>query len=279
MDNNTVEILNILGEVKESLDIEYKKSLFSSKEIYSELGADGEITWGIDKTVEQIILKQLCGMTQSYSVLSEEIGYQKHQKLYMDDDIFFIIDPIDGTYNALMGFPFFSVSICVFINKTPTIGWVYDICRGVLFIGIEGEGAFQIFNEQWHKIKVSGVENLKQSTISMIRPQTDEQLENYRDIILSSRKIRWLSCSSLEIVYIAAGIFDAFVDFASDKSIKICDVAASLLILKEAGGVTLSYNSIMSEVDKESLHKRYKIIAASSDVLLNEIYRRLNKHE
>ncbi|MBC1604422.1 hypothetical protein HCJ39_06820 [Listeria rocourtiae] len=269
------KLLDVLEQLRVNLNNEYKKNKFNNNGIYSVCGADGEATWNIDKEVEDLIIHHLLNLPYNFSILSEEMGFKEYNKSKIAEDIFILIDPIDGTYNALMKFPFFSTSICIFINGIPTIGWVYDISRDVLFLGIEGQGAYQVFNGVSEKIDVSDVRYVSESTISMIRPRNEIQLEIYKDIILSSNKVRWLSCSSLEIVYVASGIFEAFVDYTSEKNIKICDVAASIFILKEAGGVTLDYELLMSNIDLKSLDKRYNIISANSNILLNEVYRRM----
>jgi myo-inositol-1(or 4)-monophosphatase len=202
-----------------------------------EMGADGTPTKSIDKMAENAVLSQLRRSGSGFRVLSEEIG----EVLIGDKPEYFIhLDPLDGTFNAVKGIPFYAVSI--YLSKEDChFGYVYDLAWGTKYYAEAGRGAYA--EPGGCSLGVSRTSDLKDFSVSAytIRPNTS-RIVCMGDTV---RRIRTLGCTSMEMVMVASGKLDAFVDLRG--MLRIVDVAAGRLILEEAGGV-------ITNVAGEKLH-------------------------
>lgn len=201
-----------------------------------EMGADGTPTKSIDKVAENAVLSQLRLTGSGFRVLSEEIG----EILIGENPEYFIhLDPLDGTFNAVKGIPFYAVSI--YLSKENChFGYVYDLSRDTKYYAEVGKGAYA---EPGGCLEVSQTSNLKDFSVSAytVRPNTS-RIVSMGDTV---RRIRTLGCTSMEMVMVASGKLDAFVDLRG--MLRIVDVAAGRIILEEAGGV-------ITNVAGEKLH-------------------------
>ena len=192
-----------------------------------EMGADGTPTKSIDKVAENAVLSELRRSGSSFKVLSEEIG----EVLIGEKPEYFIhLDPLDGTFNAVKGIPFYAVSI--YLSKDDChFGYVYDLVGATKYYAEAGRGAYA--EPGGNELKVSRTSDLKDFSVSAytIRPNTS-RIVGIGDTV---RRIRTLGCTSMEMVMVASGKLDAFVDLRG--MLRVVDVAAGRLILEEAGGV------------------------------------------
>jgi myo-inositol-1(or 4)-monophosphatase len=205
--------------------------------IIVDIGADGTPTKSIDRVAENAVLSQLKLSGSGFKVLSEEIGEVQIGK---KADCLIHLDPLDGTFNAVKGIPFYSVSL--YLSKEGcNFGYVYDLARGIRYFAEAGIGAYEEPHNQ--KLHVSSTSDLKDFGISAYtkRPNTS-RVVGIGDRV---RRIRTLGSTSLEMAMVAAGKLDAFVDLRG--MLRIVDVAAGKLILEEAGG-------IVTDVAGEPLH-------------------------
>ncbi|HKJ96837.1 MAG TPA: inositol monophosphatase family protein, partial [Thermoplasmataceae archaeon] len=103
------------------------------------MGADGTNTHFIDKIAEDILMEQVKSGDLPYNIISEEIGLV--DRGYGEN---LIVDPVDGTYNAINGIPFYSVSIAIGKEDTDSVsrGFVMNLGNGDVFIAEKGKGAF-----------------------------------------------------------------------------------------------------------------------------------------
>jgi len=191
-----------------------------------EMGADGTPTKSIDKAAEDAVLSQLRLSGKGFRVLSEEIG----ETQIGDEPQYFInLDPLDGTFNAIHGIPFYAVSI--FLNREGfSFAYVCDLARGTRYFAEAGKGAYA---EPGGRLTVSDTADFQGFSISAytIRPHT-ARLVAIGDRV---RRIRTLGSTSLEMALVAQGRLDAFVDLRG--MLRVVDVAAGKLILEEAGGI------------------------------------------
>ena len=104
------------------------------------MGADGTPTLSIDKVAEDVIVEYITDKEIELNILSEEAGYidNKAEKTL-------VIDPIDGTYNSVMGIPFYSVSMAIGTKSMADVeaGIVQNVVTGELFYAEVGKGAFR----------------------------------------------------------------------------------------------------------------------------------------
>jgi myo-inositol-1(or 4)-monophosphatase len=191
-----------------------------------QMGADGTPTKDIDKAAENAVLFQLKLSGASFRILSEEIG----EVLIGDEPEYFIyLDPLDGTFNAIRGIPFYSVSL--YLRKDDLqFGYVCDLARSIKYYAEAGKGAYIDPGNQ--RITVSKTADFKDFSISAytIRPKTS-RIVGIGDKV---RRIRTLGSTSLEMAMVASGKLDAFIDLRG--MLRVVDVAAGKLILEESGG-------------------------------------------
>ncbi len=189
-----------------------------------------------DLKAEKIIIDELKRARPNYSIISEENGIEKNK----DENNTWIIDPIDGTINFLHGLPHFAISIALKSNNEIVSGLIFDPIKNEMFFAEKENGAF--FNNQ--RIKVSKKNDIKNClfvTGGKIRQELD----------LPYRKS---GCAALDMAYVAAGRYDGY--FQHD--LNIWDIAAGIILVKEAGG-------LLNEIDL-SIIKNIKIIASSADI-------------
>ena len=188
-----------------------------------------------DLKTEKIIIEELKKAKPNYSILSEEKGTEKNK-----DKKTWIIDPIDGTINFLHGIPHFAISIALQDNKEIIAGLIYDPIKDEMFYAEKNNGAF--FNNQ--RIRVSKRNNLSECLFV-----TSGRIESNYDF-----SFRKSGSAALDLAYVAAGRFDGYFQ----KSLNIWDIAAGIIILKEAGGLTNQLD-ISKSTD-------IKIIASNSNI-------------
>ena len=189
-----------------------------------------------DIKVEKIIIGELKKARPNYSIISEEKGIEINK----DKNNIWLIDPIDGTINFLHGIPHFAISIALKSHDEIVSGLVFDPIKNEMFFAEKENGAF--FNN--HRIKVS-----KKNELNNCLFVTGGKIKNELD--LTYRKS---GCAALDMAYVAAGRYDGY--FQND--LNLWDIAAGIILIKEAGGV-------LNEINL-SIIKNIKIIASSTDI-------------
>ena len=198
-----------------------------------------------DRKVEKILIDELMKYKKKYSFLTEETGYIKNE----DTENIWIIDPIDGTNNFLHGIPHFSISIGLKSKNEIIAGVIFDPIKNELFFGEKDNGSY-INN---HRIRVSKKNNLDECLFA----------SNNAGIKSENLSTRNLGSAALDLAYVGAGRFDGY--FQND--LHIWDIAAGIIIVKEAGGVLNDIN--LSEVENLK-------IRASSNTIYEKMLKKLS---
>jgi myo-inositol-1(or 4)-monophosphatase len=199
------------------------------------LKGPGDFVTNCDKKVEKILIDELLKARPSYSILSEEIG-----EINNDDSFKWIIDPIDGTSNFLHGVPHFAISVGLEHNKEIICGIIYDPIKDEMFTAEKGNGSYM--NNQ--RMRVSSRSKLEDCMIFTGGPKRDAQnrelalKEYYKFSIKVLTPIRKLGSASLDMAYVAAGRCDGFLQ----RNLNYWDVAAGIILVKEAGGFVTDFN-------------------------------------
>jgi len=189
------------------------------------IGDDGTPTEKIDEVAENAALSVLEADGRSMLFVSEELG---EKRIGGKPEFTFVLDPIDGTFNAVNNIPFFCVPIAIGDSDLSDIryGFVKNLVNGDIYSAEIGRGAF--LNNR--KIHVSNLSELsKLSVLSYSHRPHAVPINNH-----NVRRVRVFGCAALELCYIASGIFDAFIDMR--EMLRVTDIAASKLIVEEAGG-------------------------------------------
>tara|TARA_Y100000741_G_scaffold55713_1_gene38502 strand:- start:38 stop:748 length:711 start_codon:yes stop_codon:yes gene_type:complete len=189
-----------------------------------------------DLKAEKIIIEELKKARPNYSIISEENGIENNK----DTDNTWIIDPIDGTINFLHGIPHFAISIALKSNNEVVSGLIFDPIKNEMFFAEKENGAF--FNN--HRIRVS-----KKNQLNSCLFATGGKIKQELD--LSYRKS---GSAALDMAYVAAGRYDGYFQ----RDLNLWDIAAGIVLVKEAGGV-------LNEINL-SINKKIKIIASSADI-------------
>ena len=190
----------------------------------------GDFVTAADKRTEKIIIEELLKAHPDYGILSEEIGeVNKENKEHR-----WIIDPIDGTRNFLNGIPHFAISIGYEEKGEIVCGLIFDPIKNEIFFAEKGSGAF--FNNS--RIRVSKKNNLRNSILVTGGPNSNNSKKNdiFQEYIkisnLVDTPVRKFGSAALDISYVAAGRFDGYWEW----ELNYWDIAAGMVILKEAGG-------------------------------------------
>ncbi|NQY42099.1 MAG: inositol monophosphatase [Legionellales bacterium] len=214
----------------------------------------------IDHKSESIIISTIEKAYPNHSIISEEAGVN------IRDEITWIIDPLDGTNNFIHGFPHFSVSIAVKIRDFIEHAIVYDPINNHLYTATRGQGA-QLNNK---RIRISNKNKLIQCLVATECPfHTEDMIEQH----LKSSKImmgktaglRRTGSAALNLAYVASGKLDGFWQ----SGIKIWDMAAGVLLVKEAGGTVYDFQRTSNYLESN------QIIAASIKIA-DEIFHIVN---
>ena len=191
-----------------------------------------------DLKTEKIIIDELKKAKPNYSILSEEKGIENNK----DENNTWIIDPIDGTINYLHGIPHFAISIALKSNDEIISGLIYDPIKDEMFFAEKDKGAF--LNNQ--RIRVSKRNNLEDCLIATSG-------RNSNDYDFSLRKS---GSAALDLAYVACGRLDGYFQ----KNLNIWDIAAGIIIVKEAGGEINDIDIFNQKVNK--------IVASSNHITL-----------
>jgi fructose-1,6-bisphosphatase/inositol monophosphatase family enzyme len=192
------------------------------------LGADGTSTKLIDDAAEKVCIRILEDENAELNLLSEECGFlNKNAKHTL------VLDPIDGTHNAIRKIPFYSVSLAVGKNRLSNVeyGLVRNLVSGDTYWAEKGKGS--ILNES--PIKTRPFESEDSMFALYVGKRATPSTYNVASI---PRRGRALGCASLEMCLLAQGAFDVYyLNYEpSSYAMRVVDIAASTLILREAGG-------------------------------------------
>lgn len=177
-----------------------------------------------------------------------------------------IVDPVDGTTNLSRGIPIAVTSMAVSQSQTLSgllTGVIMDLNTGEVFRAERNRGAWR----GGKRVSPSSPKLLRDALIS-VDISKGTPIEPVSPIIEGARHLRQLGSSALSLCYVASGIVDAHVDLRG--TLRATDVAAGLLILKEAGGI-YSINGQLSGELELSRESNLTLIAASTPGTLEEI--------
>jgi len=194
------------------------------------MGADRTPTEKIDEVAEDCVIGYIREHEMCSLVISEEAG-----KVPIDGGSGTIfLDPVDGTYNAVAGIPFYALSLAWAKDGIVQQAFVQDLATAETFTAIRGK--FARCNGK--AMQVSSTSRLDQSAMSVYGRKFDPT----RMMQLGHKIRRWrlLGASALELSYIGAGRIDGFVDLRG--TLRVTDAAAGMLICTEAGGAVTDLN-------------------------------------
>jgi fructose-1,6-bisphosphatase/inositol monophosphatase family enzyme len=230
-------------------------------------GAGGDISMQIDLIAENVVIDTLENENANLLLISEELGerYIGNKEKAIKSQNVLIIDPVDGSNNAVRGIPYCSISIAYAIGRT-----INDIKKAVIldlntkdiYWAIKGEGAYLNNN----KIRVSDLDITEKCffELNLSMKNFFKQIDSLRPIFKRLFRIRVLGSSALTLCQLAKGSMEAFVNLRETN--RLVDVAAGMLILKEAGGEIFSLTG--SKIEGElSIYLKFPFIASNNKLV------------
>lgn len=206
------------------------------------IGADGTPTKHVDEIAEKEILRLLRDEQPGIDLLSEEAGF-----VDFGGDRVLVADPIDGTTNAARGIPFYCISLAVGRKTLSDVecGLVLNLCTGQRYEAVRGQGA----TLDGRAIRARS--QAKTNVYSVGTPRLAPPL---------SGVVRGLGASALEMSLVAQGALDGYTQ--GRPILRIIDIAAATLLVREAGGVVLTPEG--EDLDLPlSLEPRFNLYAAA----------------
>ena len=234
-----------MNSISANLNIMIKASEKASKVLIRDFGeleklqvskkGPKDFVTNADIKAEKIIIEELKKARPNYSIISEENGIEKNK----DKSNTWIIDPIDGTINFLHGIPHFAISIALQFNNEIVSGLIFDPIKNELFYAEKNNGAF--FNNQ--RIRVSKKNNINECLFAI------GKIKNKPDLTY-----RRSGCAALDMAYVASGRYDGYFQ----NNLNLWDIAAGIIIIKEAGG-------IINDIDLNNT-ENIKVLASSTEI-------------
>jgi len=222
-------LLNVMVAAARKAARALKRDFGELEKLQVSLKGPANFVTAADKRAEETLFVELTRARPGYGFLGEEggerTGYDKSHR--------WIVDPLDGTTNFLHGIPQFAISIALEREGAIVAGLVYNPANDELFLAEKGKGAF--LNDQ--RIRVAGRKRLSEAVIAcglphigrgdlaLARAETGAMQEHVAGL-------RRFGAAALDLAWIAAGRLDGYWE----RDIKPWDIAAGLILVREAGG-------------------------------------------
>ena len=231
------------------------------------VGAGGDTMKKIDLAAEKALIDCLNKHEISCTLVSEESGTKKVGS--QPSEYYVTTDPVDGTTNAVRGLPFSANVIAV--SKGPYLkdvetALVSDLFHNITYTAQKSQGAFR----NGKRIKPSETVSLEKAVIGI-----DYNTFKFRELVTKleglfkrAKHFRHFGANALEICYVADGSTDAFIDIRG--KLRVTDLVASYLILREAGGIMVTPEGDELNVPLAPT-QRLSFIAASNKTIYEAI--------
>jgi myo-inositol-1(or 4)-monophosphatase len=241
------EALDLARKVGEYVKRDVSKIIGSAEcGITVGIGKDGTPTKRIDMVAEKTALEILKEF--DVTVITEESG------VVGTGDIVVSLDPIDGTFNAIKGIPFYSISLCFsksYYFRDTFCGYVLNLATGDEYYSVNGSSY-----KNGSVIHVSDTDDPNKANVLFYYPAKPYPF----------KRIRILGSASLEVCYTADGTFDAFIDnrFKGGKGfLRPFDVCSALFIAKNAGAKITDHRGNDLDNKKLTMDERYTLVVSN----------------
>ncbi len=223
----------------------------------------GDFVTSADKRTEKILIEELQKAHPEYGIITEEIGIINKSNTKNK----WIIDPIDGTFNFMNGLPQFAISVGYEEENEIKCGVIFNPIMNEMFCAEKGNGAY--LNNS--RIRVSKKNKIKEALLVTGGPKgaskiKDKIFSEYINVSNNVSNVRKFGSAALDMAYVACGRFDGYWQ----REINYWDIAAGVIILKEAGGLV----DFFEEDKNEPLKKN---VLASNSFIHEELRELIDK--
>lgn len=199
------------------------------REVHWEVKGPADFVSEVDRQAERALALVISERHPNAVLVAEELSPGA-----VGSDLTFVADPLDGTTNFLHGFPWYAVSIAALVNGTPVAGAVLNVVSGELFTAAQGSGA----RRNGQPIRVSEIAEPSRALIGTGFPFKHREgiaptMRVLPKILEQVAGLRRAGSAALDLCDVACGRFDAFWELR----LAPWDVAAGILLIREAGGV------------------------------------------
>ena len=220
-------------------------------------GAGGDKTYLIDKKAEDIVFEEVEKLGKPVTIVSEEYG----TKEIKGGGRRLLVDPVDGSRNAVSGIPLFSTSIALIEGDTVgdvSIGYVINLISGDEFWAIKGHGS--IFNGKPVRTQQDG--SFSVIAYEAQTPRVD--IPRILPLFSLFNRVRCFGSTALDMAFLAQGALSMFVTPAPSRSF---DFAAGYLLIKEAGGIITDINGKDIDHIPADVKRSTTLLASGNEVL------------
>ncbi|MGL5952260.1 MAG: inositol-1-monophosphatase [Providencia rustigianii] len=201
--------------------------------VVTQKGSNDFVT-NVDREAEQLIIEIIRKSYPDHTIITEEGG----ELLGKDDDIQWVIDPLDGTTNFTKRLPHFAVSIAVRIKGRTEVAAVYDPMRNELFTAVRGQGS----QLNGYRLRIAEKRDLEGAIVATGFPFKHKQHATPYMNVMSKMfeqcaDFRRSGSAALDLCYVAAGRVDAYFEIG----LKPWDFLGGELIMREAGGIMTDF--------------------------------------
>lgn len=229
-------------------------------------GAGGDRTYHIDRLAEEIIILGLEALKEPLTLISEEAGVIH---LHGGGTVV-LVDPIDGSRNAVNGIPFYGASIVAAKGTTAGdiyLAYVINLVNGDAFWATKGHNAFFLGNT------MQGQKEEEFSVVAYEASSPSRDLPAIVPLLRAANKIRCMGATALDLAYVACGSVSAFVTASASRSF---DFAGGFLLLKESGGIITDMQGNDLDILELGLNRSTSLLAAGNGVLHKKALALLN---
>jgi myo-inositol-1(or 4)-monophosphatase len=254
-------LLNVMISAARKTARALKRDFGEIEKLQVSLKGPGNYVSAADRRAEETLYAELTKARPGYSFLGEEGGRREGA----DKTHTWIVDPLDGTTNFLHGIPQFAISIALEREGALIAGVVYNPVSDEMFVAERGKGAF--LNDQ--RIRVAARRQLSEALIAcdLPNPARGDLALNTREIAVMQPRaaaLRELGSAALDLAFVAAGRFDAYWE----RSLSAWDIAAGIVLVREAGGFVSDLDGGESMLDKGH-------VVAGNETMHREVLRAL----
>src|SRR2546423_1785043 len=223
-------VINVMVKAARRAGRSLKRDLGEIENLQVSLKGPANFVTLADHRAEEMLHSDLTKARPGYGFLGEEGGSRAGE----DKTHTWIVDPIDGTTNFLHGIPQFAISIALEREASLVSALIFNPVTDELYIAEKGQGAY--LNDR--RLRVAARQQLSDILVASGAPFMGKQgrkefLAEVDGIISSTAGMRRFGSAALDLAWTAAGKFDAFWE----RNLKPWDVAAGILLVREAGGV------------------------------------------
>jgi myo-inositol-1(or 4)-monophosphatase len=228
-----------------------------------ELKGEHDLVTEADRASEKLIVERLRKEYPTHHIVAEEGGVHDGSSEYR-----WYVDPLDGTTNFAHGFPVYNVTLALEHKGELIAGVIADPSRGEVFSVERGAGAF-LDGQRIHVSKAARLEvSLAATGFPSRKRHRNVNVHFFHQISMTTHGVRRAGAAALDLAYVACGRLDLFWEF----SLNPWDIAAGVLLVREAGGVCSDMHGRELSLRAENILADNGLVHSEAVALFGEVF-------